>query len=62
MTQEEKASKYDSIIAEGDRVNRELSKLKSHNIGSGETPEVDAKINVLRGKLNQLEAELNKLF
>ena len=35
MTQEQKAEKYDAIILEGDRLQRELSKVKSANPQEG---------------------------
>jgi cell division protein FtsB len=63
MTQEEKAAKYDSLVREGDAVQREISKLQSQNAGVSTTStEYDAKMNTLRGKLLFLEGELNKLF
>jgi hypothetical protein len=62
MTQEQKAEKYEYLVAEGDKVNREISKIKSTNLSSGETPEADNKIKLLRNRLDQLESQLNALF
>jgi hypothetical protein len=61
MTNQEKALIYEAIIAEGDRLNREKSKIKSQNAGINMTPEnqnaiieIDKRLIVLENRLNQL--------
>lgn len=63
MTQEEKAVKYDEIVLAGDRLQRELSKVKSANAGLNTTSkEYDTKVAELTQKLSRLEVEMQKLF
>ena len=62
MTQEEKANRYDSLVREGDIVQREMSKLKSTNLGFNQSTEYDNKLNELKNKLIYLEGEIKKLF
>jgi predicted nuclease with TOPRIM domain len=63
MTQEQKAERYDNLVAEADVVNRELSKLKSQNAGvNTKSDEYNKKVQHLNNKLSFLEAELEKLY
>ena len=61
MTQDEKAQVYDNLIRRGDVVQREISKLKSTNIG-GESTEDLAKIAVLEAEMIQLNNKMNQLM
>jgi hypothetical protein len=61
MTNQEKALMYDVIVAEGDKLNREKSKLKSENAGINMSPEkiklisdIDKRLLVLEGRMNEL--------
>lgn len=62
MTQAQKAARYDSLVREGDVIQREISKLKSNNLGFNPGPEYDKELSILNGKLKYLQEELNKLF
>ena len=61
MTNQEKAMVYESIVLEGDRLNRAKSKLKSENAGinmskqlENEIAEIDKKLVILEARMNQL--------
>jgi len=63
MNQEEKAARYDAIVAEADVVQREKSKLQSANAGINTTSlEYDRKLEILNNKLGYLENEMRKLY
>lgn len=66
MTNEErenKAQRYEQIVLEGDRLQRELSKIKSANAGISTTSkEYDNKVSELNKKLYRLEDEMKRLF
>ena len=63
MTQDEKAEKYDAIILASDRLQRELSRVKSANAGLKTTSkEYDDKVAHLNNQLGNLELEMRKLF
>ena len=48
MTQAQKAARYDSLVREGDVIQREISKLKSSNLSfNSTTPEYDKELNEL---------------
>lgn len=59
MTREEKALLYEDLVREGDRVNREVSKLKSI---VDRNPQQQAELEKHYEKLAQLESRLNSLF
>lgn len=61
MTNQEKALMYDAIVSEGDKLNREKSKIKSQNAGINMTPENEKKIAEIDKRLVILEARLNEL-
>lgn len=62
MTNQEKALMYDTIVAEGDKLNREKSKLKSQNAGINITPEVEKQISEIDKRLDLLQNRLNELI
>lgn len=62
MTNQEKALMYDAIVAEGDKLNREKSKLKSQNAGINITPELEKQISEIDKRLNLLQNRLNELI
>lgn len=62
MTNQEKALMYDAIVAEGDKLNREKSKLKSQNAGINITPEVEKEISEIDKRLDLLQNRLNELI
>lgn len=63
MNRDEKAAKYDFLIVEGDKANRELSKLQSQNAGiNTQSDEYDKKVAAIRNRLLKLEQEMNSLF
>jgi hypothetical protein len=62
MTNQEKALMYDAIVAEGDKLNREKSKLKSQNAGINITPEVEKQISEIDKRLDLLQNRLNELI
>jgi hypothetical protein len=62
MTNQEKALMYEVIIAEGDKLNREKSKLKSENAGINMSVENQAKISDIDRRLMVLESRLNELI
>lgn len=61
MTNQEKALMYDAIVAEGDKLNREKSRIKAQNAGINMTPENQKKVADIDKRLVILEARLNEL-
>lgn len=63
MTQAEKANKYDSLVREGDIIQRQISKIKSNSIGlTSGSIEDENEIKALKSRLVFLENEIKKLF
>jgi hypothetical protein len=62
MTNQEKATLYENIVLEGDKLNREKSKIKSENAGINMSPENQKKILEIDKRLNLLEYRLNELI
>ncbi len=62
MTNQEKALMYEAIIAEGDKLNREKSRIKSQNAGINMTPENQNAIIEIDKRLMILEERLNSLI
>jgi predicted nucleic acid-binding Zn-ribbon protein len=63
MKDSEKAERYNQLIAEGDVIQRELSKLQSANAGVSTTSkEYEDKVGRLRSRLARLEQEMTNLF
>jgi hypothetical protein len=62
MTNQEKALMYEAIIAEGDKLNREKSKIKAQNAGINMSPENQKAVSEIDKRLNILEARLNELI
>lgn len=62
MTNQEKALMYEAIIAEGDKLNREKSKIKAQNAGINMSPENLKSVSEIDKRLNILEARLNELI
>jgi hypothetical protein len=62
MTNQEKATLYETIVLEGDKLNREKSKIKSENAGINMSPENQKKILEIDKRLNLLEYRLNELI
>ena len=62
MTNQEKALMYDAIVAEGDKLNREKSKLKAENAGINMSPERQQKVSEIDKRLSILEDRLNELI
>jgi hypothetical protein len=61
MTNQEKGLMYEAIVAEGDKLNREKSRLKSENAGINMPPErqkqvldIDRRLAILEDRLNEL--------
>lgn len=61
MTNQEKALMYDAIVAEGDKLNREKSRIKAQNAGINMSPENQKKVADIDKRLVILEARLNEL-
>jgi hypothetical protein len=61
MTNQEKALMYEAIIAQGDKLNRDKSKIKAENAGINMTPEAEKKVQEIDKQLRILEARLNEL-
>ena len=59
MTQDEKASAYDGLVREGDRINRKISTIKTN---LNRTPEEEVELNQLNGQLQVLEDKLRQLY
>jgi hypothetical protein len=53
---------YEAIIAEGDKLNREKSKIKAQNAGINMSPENQKVVSEIDKRLNLLEARLNELI
>jgi hypothetical protein len=53
---------YEAIIAEGDKLNREKSKIKAQNAGINMSPENQKAVSEIDKRLNILEARLNELI
>ncbi len=62
MTNQEKALMYEAIIAEGDKLNREKSRLKAQNAGINMSPDNQRAIEQIDKRLSILEARLNELI
>lgn len=63
MTEGQKASRYDTILAEADRIQRLKSKLQSANAGINTTSdEYDKTLAGYNKSLELLEIEMRKLF
>lgn len=62
MTNQEKAMMYEAIILEGDKLNREKSKIKAQNAGINISPENQKKLLEIDKRLNVLENRLNELI
>jgi len=63
MTQTEKAERYDYLVREGDKVQFQLSKLKSQNAGiNTKSDEYNVEVGKLQFKMDSLEREMSKLF
>lgn len=63
MTQDQKAARYDAIVAEADVVQRQKSKLQSANAGINTTStEYDNELDRLNRRLYILEDEMRKLY
>lgn len=62
MTNQEKALMYEAIVAEGDKLNREKSRLKSENAGINMSPERQKEVLDIDIRLSILEARLNELI
>lgn len=63
MTDKERAEKYDELLYKAEKVNRELSSLKSGNSGVvTNSPEFESKLKVLNRNLAYYENEMRKLF
>ena len=61
MTNQEKSLMYEAIIAQGDKLNRDKSKIKAENAGINMTPEAEKKVQEIDKQLRILEARLNEL-
>jgi len=53
---------YEAIIAEGDKLNREKSRLKAQNAGINMSPDNQRAIEQIDKRLAILEARLNELI
>lgn len=62
MTNQEKALMYEAIIAEGDKLNREKSRLKAQNAGINMSPDNQRVIEQIDKRLAVLETRLNELI
>ncbi|MEN6290521.1 MAG: hypothetical protein ABFD07_00690 [Methanobacterium sp.] len=52
---------YDSIVREGDALNREKSRIKAENAGINISPEKQKRLVEIDKRLNILENRLNEL-
>jgi len=59
MNRAEKALIYDDLVREGDRVNRQISTIKT---SINRTPDQEALLAKLNGQLQVLEQRMNRLF
>lgn len=62
MTNQDKAKLYEAIVLEGDKLNREKSKIKAENAGMNISPENQKKLLEIDKRLNVLEYRLNELI
>jgi hypothetical protein len=62
MTNQEKAKLYEAIVLEGDKLNREKSKIKAENAGINISPENQKRLLEIDNRLNVLEYRLNELI
>jgi hypothetical protein len=62
MTNQEKANLYEVIISEGDKLNREKSKIKAENAGINISPENQKRLTEIDQRLILLENRLNGLI
>ncbi len=62
MNNQEKSLMYETIILQGDRLNREKSKLKSENAGINLSAEKQKRISEIDNQLAILESRLNSLM
>jgi Zn-dependent oligopeptidase len=62
MTNQEKANLYEVIISEGDKLNREKSKIKAENAGINISPENQKRLGEIDQRLSLLENRLNELI
>jgi Zn-dependent oligopeptidase len=62
MTNQEKANLYEIIISEGDKLNREKSKIKAENAGINISPENQKRLSEIDQRLSLLENRLNELI
>lgn len=61
MTNQEKALMYEAIVLEGDKLNREKSRLKAENAGINMSQEKERQIADIDRRLGILENRLNEL-
>ena len=61
MTNQEKALMYETIVLEGDKLNREKSRLKAENAGINMSQEKERQIADIDRRLSILENRLNEL-
>ena len=61
MTNQEKALMYEAIVLEGDKLNREKSRLKAENAGINMSKETEMSIADIDKRLFILETRLNEL-
>lgn len=59
MTQDEKAIAYDDLVREGDRVNRQISTIKTN---VNRTPDQERELEGLNKQLQVLEAKVERLY
>jgi hypothetical protein len=59
MTQEEKATAYDDLVRDGDKINRKISTIKT---SLNRTPEQESELITLNGQLQVLEDKLRQLY
>ena len=62
MTNQDKAKLYEAIVLEGDKLNREKSRIKAENAGMNISPENQKKLLEIDKRLNVLEYRLNELI
>jgi hypothetical protein len=62
MNNQEKSLMYETILLQGDRLNREKSKLKSENAGINLSPEKQKRLSEIDNQLLILESRLNSLM
>ena len=62
MTNREKELMYEAIVAEGDKLNRDKSRIKAENAGINMSLENQRKLVEIDRRLAILEARLNELI